>query len=131
MEIPINVRAAPGIHASLGGKPVVLHVDNGAFKLGGLFQSTQMFVIAESYVVLYPSRTQAPKGFVEQLIRTAAKLNLKLGTPSYEEIDFTSYDTMAQKFKELNGRKTRFALVFDFQRNKSHRKRSFFITDYY
>lgn len=120
MEVVINLRAAPEIRATDRGKQIALPVDNAAFKLPGLFLATPL--LANGYVVLYQSGTQPPKGFIEQLTRTAARMGLKLGVPSFEEINFTAYESMLTKFNELAAKKVRFVLAFDTQRSKSHRK---------
>uniref|UniRef100_A0AC34FE29 Uncharacterized protein n=1 Tax=Panagrolaimus sp. ES5 TaxID=591445 RepID=A0AC34FE29_9BILA len=116
-EVPIQVREAPGVVVTKAGKQVNERVDGGKWKMSGLLAPTTL--LAAGFTVLFPSGFD-PKRFVDSIISTAGRQNLKIGQPSYEEMDFSSYQSMMPKFKSLMEKKARFVLAFDYQRNKSH-----------
>jgi hypothetical protein len=117
IEVPVQVREAPGVLSGKAGKNFNETVRDAKWKMSGLLAPTGL--LAAGFIVLHP-RGFDPQNFVNQVINTAQRHNLKLGPAIYEEVDFGNYQTMMPKFKALMDKKARFVLAFDKQHSKSH-----------
>lgn len=116
LNIDLKLRATPGVVA--GPKQVPQKVQNAGWRLnGGLLLPTKS--LEGGFTVLAPKNFD-PSDFVGQLCRAAVKYELKLPKPTFQVMDFTSYQTMLPIFEQLKAKKTRFVLVFDYQISKSH-----------